>query len=455
MSDAPILTTLEELYKFGPGPSSSHTMGPMLAGYDFYRLMSTQSEELLQKATKLEVILLGSLSATGKGHGTDRAVLAGVLGKQPENCDPDFLDELAENRHQKYALNLGPFHTFLAVDDIIYGATVGNFYHPNTMQMKLYASDGQVLLEREYYSVGGGFIEWKGHQPEAKPLPPYPYTTFKELKSYVNEEHSLFDILLANEMALTGKSEREVMEFTAKVVQVMQRSAMSGMHKTGKLPGPLGLQSKARRLLDRFKSRLEFSAEMAITAVAAVAIAVSEENARGHIICTAPTAGSAGVMAGAVQVLLNRNAHDLRRVCESLIVAAAIGFLCKRNATISGAEGGCQAEVGVASAMTAALLVNYRGGKAEIIENAAESALEQHLGLTCDPVGGYVQIPCIERNGFGIIKAWTASSIALDEAASSHMVDLDSCIEAMNLTAQEMSSKYKETAEGGLAKVLC
>ncbi|MGM9991292.1 MAG: L-serine ammonia-lyase [Candidatus Bruticola sp.] len=455
MSDIPILTTLEELYKFGPGPSSSHTMGPMLAGYNFYRHMSHQSDELLQKADHLDIILLGSLSATGKGHGTDKAVLAGVLGHQPEDCSPDLLDELSEHRQRKYSLQIGSFTTTLAVDDIIYGPTIGDFAHPNTMQIRVCTKDRQIILEREYYSVGGGFIEWKGRIPEKKPMPPYPYTTFKELKSYVDENHSLFDILLANEMALTGKTEKEVIDFAARVVKVMQNSACRGMHKTGSLPGPLGLQSKARRLLDKFKNRLEFSAEMAITAVAAVAIAVSEENARGHVICTAPTAGSAGVMAGAVQVLLNRNAHDVRRVCESLIVAAAIGYLCKRNATISGAEGGCQAEVGVASAMTAALLVNYRGGTAEIIENAAESALEQHLGLTCDPVGGYVQIPCIERNGFGIIKAWTASSIALDEVASSHMVDLDSCIEAMNLTAKEMSSKYKETAEGGLAKVLC
>ncbi|MGM9997886.1 MAG: L-serine ammonia-lyase [Candidatus Bruticola sp.] len=455
MSDTPILTTLEELYKFGPGPSSSHTMGPMLAGYNFYKTISQQSEQLLREADHIDIILLGSLSATGKGHGTDKAVLAGVLGHLPEDCSPDFLDELAEHRQKKYTLQVGSFTTSLAIDDIIYGPTIGNFFHPNTMQLKLCSKNGQTLLEREYYSVGGGFIEWKGRTPETKPMPPYPYTTFNELKSYVDENHSLFDILLANEMALTGKTEKEVIDFAARVIKVMQNSALRGMHKTGPLPGPLGMQSKSRRLLDKFKNRLEFSAEMAITAVAAVAIAVSEENARGHVICTAPTAGSAGVMAGAVQVLLNRNSHDIRRVCESLIVAAAIGYLCKRNATISGAEGGCQAEVGVASAMTAAMLVNYRGGTAEIIENAAESALEQHLGLTCDPVGGYVQIPCIERNGFGIIKAWTASSIALDEVASSHMVNLDSCIEAMNLTAKEMSSKYKETAEGGLAKVLC
>lgn len=186
-----------------------------------------------------------------------------------------------------------------------------------------------------------------------------------------------------------------------------------------------------------------------------MSIAASEENARGHIICTAPTAGSSGVMAGAVSILLMEEGYNFHRVCEGLIVAAAIGYLCKHNATLSGAEGGCQAEIGVASAMTAAMLVYYKGGNAELIDNAAESALEHHLGLTCDPVGGYVQIPCIERNGFGIIKAWTASCIALDEMPGSHMVSFDDCVEAMYLTAQAMSSKYKETSEGGLAKVLC
>lgn len=448
-----ILTTLEELYKFGPGPSSSHTMGPMIAGYNFYQLACSLSLEELSQATDLKIELLGSLSATGKGHGTDRAVLAGVLGKTPDNCDPRFLDELAEDRYKKHTLDIKSFRTHLSVDDVIYGPTVGKFPHPNTMRLALYAED-KVLLQREYYSVGGGFIEWKGYQPPPKADPPYPYDTFKELKSYVTEDFTLFDILLANEIALSGKTESEILAFIGKVISVMQRSSLAGLQQTDKLPGTLGLQSKAHRLYELYKAS-EPSADRSISGIASMAIAASEENARGHIICTAPTAGSAGVMAGAVNILLMNDMYNFHRICEGLVVAAAIGYLCKHNATLSGAEGGCQAEIGVASAMTAAMLVHYKGGNAELIDNAAESALEHHLGLTCDPVGGYVQIPCIERNGFGIIKAWTASCIALDEMPGSHMVSFDDCVEAMYLTAQAMSSKYKETSEGGLAKVLC
>ena len=450
-----IKTTLEELYKFGPGPSSSHTMGPMIAGFNFYQLIENLSEAELADADSLEITLMGSLSATGRGHGTDKAVLAGILGKSPDSCPPEFLDELSADRTKKHTLKIKNFSIALCVNDIIYGSTTGNFHHPNTFTIAL-KSGRTDILKREYYSVGGGFIEWKGYKPEEKPEPPYPYTTFKELKSYVTPERSLFDILLANEMALSGKTESEVLAFIGKVIRVMQNSVRAGLKNSNKIPGSLGLQSKAQHLFQKYKNSTDNgTADKAITAVTAMAIAASEENARGHIICTAPTAGSAGVMAGTVNVILSRDIHDFHKVSEGLVIAAAIGYLCKNNATLSGAEGGCQAEIGVASAMSAALLAYYKGGNADLIANAAESALEHHLGLTCDPVGGYVQIPCIERNGFGIIKAWTASCIACEEIPSSHIVGFDSCVEAMWLTAQAMSSKYKETSEGGLAKVLC
>ena len=449
----PVLITLDELYKFGPGPSSSHTMGPMRAGRNFYDLMSALPEAELAIADKLEIVLMGSLSATGLGHGTDRAVLAGILGKSPDSCPPEFLDGLAEDRTTRHPVELQGLNIELSVNDIVYGPTVGKFHHPNTMTITL-KSGGTPLLEREYYSVGGGFIEWKGYIPPEKPEPPYPYSTFKELKQYVKAGRSMFDVLLANEMALSGKSESEVLAFLGQTARVMQKSALAGLKSDAPLPGSLGLKAKANRLYENYRNSFDISADSIISAVASVAIAVSEENARGHIICTAPTAGSAGVVAGVVHILMRRASHDFAKICEGLMVAAAIGGLCKQNATISGAEGGCQAEIGVASAMAAALMVYYKGGNADLIDNAAESALEQHLGLTCDPVGGYVQIPCIERNGFGIIKAWTASSIALDEVPGSHMVDFDSCVEAMRITAKAMSSKYKETSEGGLAKVV-
>lgn len=450
-----IKTTLAELYKFGPGPSSSHTMGPMIAGFDFYRLMSGLSEAELARADSLEIVLKGSLSATGRGHGTDRAVLAGILGQSPDSCPPELLDELAADRRKPHSLRVKGFHTELCTDSIIFGPTIGSFPHPNTMTISL-KEGKEVLLSREYYSVGGGFIEWQGRRASEKPEPPFPYTTFGELKAHVTKERSLFDVLLANETALSGKSENEVLAFTGKVIRTMQNSVREGLKRDDFMPGTLKLHSKAKQLFEKYKSSSDpGNADSAITAVAASAIAAAEENARGHIICTAPTAGSAGVMAGTVHVLMSRFGHDFAKICEGLTVAAAIGFLCKQNATLSGAEGGCQAEIGVASAMSAALLAYYKGGNAEQIDNAAESALEHHLGLTCDPVGGYVQIPCIERNAFGIIKAWTASCIACEEIPSSHKVSFDDCVKAMWLTAKAMPSKYKETSQGGLAKVLC
>ena len=450
-----IETTLRELYKFGPGPSSSHTMGPMLAGHDFYKLMQNLDPALLAQAKRLKIVLLGSLSATGKGHGTDRAVVAGVLGQVPAHCPPEFLDQLASDRYRPYPLEIGPFRTQLAVDDVVYGATVGHFHHPNTLRLSLEGEGPTPILEREYYSVGGGFIEWKGYQPPPKPTPPYPYSNCRELMSHVTPQRDLYQVLLANEMALTGQTEEQVLAFVQDVISVMRNAAHHGLERSGLLPGSLQLQSKAQRLFKNYQDEGGPFADRALSAVTALAIAVSEENARGHVICTAPTAGSAGVMAGTVHALASRHRRNLRRLREGIVVGAAIGYLCKNNATISGAEGGCQAEMGVAAAMTAALFVHYRGGSARSIENAAESALEQHLGLTCDPVGGYVQIPCIERNAFGLIKAWTASIISPDNLSSSHKVDLDSCIEAMRLTAAAMSSKYKETSRGGLAQVLC
>ncbi|MBQ7503132.1 L-serine ammonia-lyase [bacterium] len=450
-----IKTTLAELYKFGPGPSSSHTMGPMIAGFNFYKLMGGLTKKELAKADALEIVLKGSLSATGRGHGTDRAVLAGILGHSPDSCPPELLDELAADRRAPHRLSVKGFHADLCTDSVVYGPTAGDFPHPNTMTISLKAGE-DVLLSREYYSTGGGFIEWQGYKAPEKPEPPYPYTTFRELKSYVTEERSLFDVLLANETALSGKSENEVLAFAGKVIRIMQNSVREGLKRDGLLPGSLKLNSKARQLFEKYRSgSVHGKADAAITAVTAMAIAAAEENARGHIICTAPTAGSAGVMAGTVHVLMSRHIRDFARICEGLTVAAAIGYICKQNATISGAEGGCQAEIGVASAMAAALLAYYKGGNADQIDNAAESALEHHLGLTCDPVGGYVQIPCIERCGFGIIKAWTASCIACEEIPASHKVSFDDCVEAMWLTAKAMPSKYKETSQGGLAQVLC
>lgn len=456
-AQGPILTVLDEFYKMGPGPSSSHTIGPMRITYDFYQRVIKLPADQLKRATALKVHLFGSLSATGKGHGTDRAALAGLLGKAPATCPPAFLDGLAANPGQVYKLTLGPAIIDLSLKDVVFDAITGNFHHPNTMVVKLLA-ENETLYELEYYSVGGGFIEWKGYVPPEKGSPKYPYQYARELRKYlVDDKIPLAKLLLENEMAISGKSEKEIMEFLDQVSDVMIRGVDTGLVTESILPGPIKLHSKAASMMRHLKvEKQKGAAAMAVTRIAAYGFAMSEENARGHVIVTAPTAGSAGIMPAVLKSLrdINTPAWKIR---EGFLAAAAIGYLCKHNATLSGAEGGCQAEVGVGSSMAAAMIAQAMGENPRVVNNAAESALEHHLGLTCDPVAGYVQIPCIERCAYGAVKAWTAYAIASEEIPEQRRVDLDTTIAAMALTAKDMNSKYKETSEGGLAVsvVLC
>ena len=455
-SKGPIMTTLEEFYKMGPGPSSSHTMGPMRITYDFFQRVSKLSDDQLSRATALKVHLFGSLSATGKGHGTDRASLAGLLGKAPATCPPEFLDGLATNPDQSYKVTLGPKTLDLTLKDIIFDATKGEFHHPNTMTAKLLAGD-QTLYELEYYSVGGGFIEWKGYKPPDKGQPKYPFEHARELKKYlIDDKIPLPKLLLENEMSISGKSEKDIWEFLDQVSEVMVRGVDTGLTVESVLPGPIKLHSKAAAMQRNLKTTTKGEAGRALTRVASYGFAMGEENARGHIIVTAPTAGSAGIIPAVVKSL-----NDLKtaqqKIRDGFLAAAAIGYLCKHNATLSGAEGGCQAEVGVGSSMGAAMIAQALGASPKVVSNAAESALEAHLGMTCDPVAGYVQVPCIERCAYGAVKSWTAYSIASEEIPEERRVDLDTTVAAMALTAKEMNSKYKETSEGGLAVsvVLC
>ena len=449
-SKGPILTTIAEFYKMGPGPSSSHTMGPMRITYDFYQRLTKLPEDQLKKATALKVHLYGSLSATGKGHGTDRASLAGLLGKAPATCPPEFLDGLASNPDQSHPLTLGPTKMNLTLKDIVFDAPKGDFHHPNTMTGRLMAGN-EVLYELEYYSVGGGFIEWKGYKPPDKGAPKYPYSTAKDFQKYLlDDKVPLAKLLLENEMAISGKSEKDLWEFLDQVADVMVRGVDTGLKAEGVLPGPIKLQSKAAAIYRNLQKSAKQEASKAITRVAAYALAMGEENARGHIIVTAPTAGSAGVMPAVVKALREANVPT-QRIREGLLAAASMGYLCKHNATLSGAEGGCQAEIGVGSGMAAAMVSQALGAGPKVVGNSAEAALEHHLGMSCDPVAGYVQVPCIERCAFGAVKAWTAACIATEEIPENRRVDLDTCISAMALTAKEMNAKYKETSEGGLA----
>jgi len=454
----PVMTTLEEFYKVGPGPSSSHTIGPMRITYDFYQRCTKLPPEQLAKATALRVHLYGSLSATGKGHGTERAALAGIIGKEPATIDPAFLDELAAKPDQKFPVTLGGAKFNASLADIICDAPKGDFPHPNTMTCQLMAGD-TVLFELEYYSVGGGFIEWKGYQPPKKGQPKYPYSTMKELQEHAEKNKlSVAQVAMANEVAVSGKSEKEINAFLDKIATAMTNIVKSGLKApTATLPGPIKLKTKAGEVYRRAMDD-EYESQRAVGLVAAYALAGSEENARGHLVVTAPTGGSAGVMPALVYVL-GEGGRKLppEKIRDGLLAGAVIGYLCKHNATLAGAEGGCQAEIGVASAMGAALIAQAHDFGHQVVANAAESSLEHHLGMTCDPVAGFVQIPCIERCAFGAVKSWTGFMIASNEIPVDRRVDFDTTVSAMALTAKEMNSKYKETSEGGLAVsvVLC
>jgi len=451
-SKGPVMTTIEEFYKVGPGPSSSHTIGPMRITYDFYQRCAKLPKDQLDKATALKVNLFGSLSATGKGHGTERACLAGLVGKEPATVEPAFLDGLAAKPDQTFPVKLGDKTVTVSLADIVYDATKGDFPHPNTMTCKLLGGE-QVLLEQEYYSVGGGFIEWKGYKPPKKGQPKYPYATMKELVEHAEKNKlTVAQVVLANEVAVSGKSEADVLAFVDKIQNAMINIVKAGLEApAGTLPGPIKLKTKAG---DVYKRAMEdkFQREQGIGVVSAYALAGSEENARGHLVVTAPTGGSAGVLPAVVYALGEGGRKAPKeKIREGLIAGAGVGYLCKHNATLAAAEGGCQAEIGVASAMAAAMIATVMDSPPQVVANAAESALEHHLGMTCDPVAGFVQIPCIERCAYGAVKAWTGYMIASNEIPANRRVDFDSTVTAMALTAKDMNPKYKETSEGGLA----
>jgi L-serine dehydratase len=457
-SKGPVMTVVDEFYKVGPGPSSSHTIGPMRITYDFYQRCTKLPADELAKATGLKVHLFGSLSATGKGHGTERASLAGLIGKEPATVDPLFLDEMIAKPQQTYPVKLGDKTFNLSLADVIYDNPKGDFPHPNTMTCKLMNGDKPVY-ELEYYSPGGGFYEWKGYTPPKKGQPKYPYATMKELRKHAEDNKlSIAQVIMANEVAVSGKTEEQVNAFLDKIAGAMLATVKAGLAvKEGVLPGPIKLHSKAAAVWERAQDD-KYESDRAIAQVSAFALAASEENARGHLVITAPTGGSAGVMPAIVYALVeSKRKLPMEKIRQGLLAGAAIGYLCKHNATLSGAEGGCQSEIGVASAMSAAFIAQVMDSTPQVLENAAESALEHHLGMTCDPVAGYVQVPCIERCAFGAVKAWIAFMIATNEIASRHRVDLDTTIKTLADTGRDMSNKYKETSEAGLAAnlVLC
>jgi len=450
-------TSIFDLFKIGPGPSSSHTIGPMKAGIRFLNSVRNLNPDIIAKADSMKVHLYGSLSSTGKGHGTDRSILAGLLGWEPASCDSEEFSKLLRNASKIYLIDLKAKNIRFNSRDIIFDKSENAPYpYQNTVVFQLQAS-GKVLFEKEYYSIGGGFILCKGEKEHSRPKPLYRYSNMEDLKKLIKKHNIKLPVLIEkNEAAISEISRQNIRKQLNEVIISMEDAVRRGLKAKGVLPGKIKLSRKAHILYKKAESRTHIH-DRFLALLNAYAFAASEENAAGHKVVTAPTSGSAGVIPAAVYLLKNHFFYAENKICDGLLSAAAIGFIAKHNASISGAEVGCQGEIGVASAMAAALFAAADGHPVNIIENAAEIALEHHLGLTCDPIDGYVQIPCIERNAVGIVTAYNAFLLASTGDPHKQKVTFDDVVKAMLLTGKDMSTKYKETAKGGLAvcKIKC
>jgi len=452
-----------DLFKIGIGPSSSHTVGPMTAARMF--ALGLRSDGLLSEVGRISVVLYGSLGLTGKGHGSDKAVLLGLEGSRPATVEvdtiPSRLDAIAETGR----LNVLGEHEigFAVANDLEFNRKKTLSEHPNGMRFTAYAdgadgSSGRLLSERVYYSVGGGFVtDESGTIVSDQTVVPYQFRTAAELLAHTNATGlPISGVMLANERAF-GKSTAEVKAGLADLWRVMQECVARGCDTDGMLPGGLKVQRRAPRLYRQLTCEPDASGPAAADPLKAMdwvtlfALAVNEENAAGGRVVTAPTNGAAGIIPAVL--------HYCQRFVPSttdesvyrfLLTAGAIGLLFKEGASISGAEVGCQGEVGSACSMAAGALTELLGGTPEQVENAAEVGIEHHLGLTCDPIGGLVQVPCIERNAVASITAINAARIAL-RGDGRHFVALDKAIKTMRATGRDMHHKYKETSRGGLA----
>ncbi|MFN3658029.1 MAG: L-serine ammonia-lyase [Pseudolabrys sp.] len=445
-----------ELFKIGIGPSSSHTTGPMKAAGRFQQALAAHAEGAA--VARVRVTLFGSLAWTGKGHATEKAVVLGLMGCRPETVDPDdaerrFADIKATAR---LALPAGQTIPFDVARDIVFDLERVLPGHSNAMTFTAFGSDNGVLVEETWYSIGGGFIVREGDDAAGQGGEgelPYPYRNAEELLALC-ERHQLTiaELVLANESALRPRA--EVLDGIDRIASVMFDCIERGVRAQGELPGALKVQRRANGLFERLRGTRQMNVKApheAMEYVNVYAIAVNEENAAGGRVVTAPTNGAAGVIPAVLKYYRDHCPDSSQAgIRDFLLTATAIGSLCKMNASISGAEVGCQGEVGVACSMAAAGLTAALGGSNNQIENAAEIGIEHHLGMTCDPIGGLVQIPCIERNAFGAQKAINAASLAL-RGDGSHRVTLDQVIETMRQTGADMQSKYKETSRGGLA----
>ncbi len=446
-----------DLFKIGIGPSSSHTVGPMRAALTFVE--GLQHADRLQDVARVKAELFGSLGATGKGHGSPKAVILGLQGEAPETVDVAGIAASVARVREEHRLNLNGERLieFDEAHDLILHRRESLPYHPNGMKFTAFDGLGNELDSKIYYSVGGGFVvdeRAAGAERiiEDKTQLPYPFTTGAQLLELAqNTGFSISTLMRHNE--LKWRSEDEIRERLLNIWAVMEGSIKRGYQTEGILPGGLKVKRRAANLYRQLKTQQAGAQDPLdiMDWVTLYALAVNEENAAGGRVVTAPTNGAAGIIPAVLRYYMKfctgANEDDVERF---LLTAAAIGILYKENASISGAEVGCQGEVGSACSMAAGALTEILGGTPEQVENAAEIAMEHNLGLTCDPIGGLVQVPCIERNAMGAIKAISASRMAL-RGDGKHFVSLDKVIKTMRETGKDMHHKYKETARGGLA----
>ncbi|MEP9403686.1 L-serine ammonia-lyase [Sphingomonas sp. VNH70] len=444
---------VRDLFRVGIGPSSSHTVGPMKAAHSFAQNLRGVS------FAGVRVDLLGSLAWTGSGHATDKAVVLGLAGFLPDAIAPEDIDRIVEQtRSERRLIVAGRTIAFDPDADIVFDRVGETPVHPNTLRLSALGPDGDVVFSERWCSIGGGFIvpeDLVGDTTltEDEACPPFPFRRAAELLAICRSHGlSIAEVMRANERSRASAGELE--EYLDRVIDVMMTCIDRGMQAEGTLPGRLKVPRRARALRqkldgDRFRNRQAPHAIM--DHVSLFAIATNEENAAGGRVVTAPTNGAAGVIPAVLRYYRDFwPGADRTGMHDFLLTASAIGVLTKLNASISGAEVGCQGEVGTASAMAAAGLAAAMGATDLQVENAAEIAMEHHLGMTCDPIAGLVQVPCIERNAFGAIKAINAASLSL-RGDGTHIVSLDQVIETMMRTGTDMHAKYKETSQGGLA----
>lgn len=447
-----------DLFKIGVGPSSSHTVGPMSAACDFVEALEVR--QLLSRVTRVEVRLFGSLSATGKGHATDRAIIMGLMGERPNRIDPALINPRIEALQQTQLLLLfGDYSIEFVWDrDMVFLEEVLP-RHPNAMSITAFNAD-TALYENTYYSIGGGFVITDEEAQDDKLVLhtsslPYDFNTAEELLRLCKlHSMSISELMLENEKV--WRSEAEIRSGLCQIWEAMHACVEKGLINGGILPGGLNVRRRAPAFFQRLQAVEQNPNVIATTFsvmdwVNVYALAVNEENAAGGRMVTAPTNGAAGIIPAVLCYYMKFEPTSCdKQVVDFLLAAGAVGILCKKNASISGAEVGCQGEVGSACAMAAAGLCQVLGGTPSQVENAAEIGLEHNLGLTCDPVGGLVQVPCIERNAIASIKAINAAQMAL-RGDGEHFISLDKVIRTMRDTGRDMQDKYKETSRGGLA----